>query len=124
MEPDLPPLPGAAVVSLPAGAALPRCRARRADLVLVVLSGRLEAVVGDAAVRPAAAGDVLVCPRGTAWSVRAPDGPVRLVVVAFPAGPEQAVAVLAGRPLLDDAARVGVAADGGLELVLEPAPPG
>ncbi|MGY1773767.1 cupin domain-containing protein [Blastococcus sp. SYSU D00813] len=124
MEPVLPGPPGAAVVSLPAGVALPRCRARGADLVLVVLAGRAEAVVGDAGARSSAAGDVLVCPRGTPWSVRAAGGPVRLVVVAFPAGPEQAVAVLAGRPALDDAARVGVAADGGLELVLRPAPPG
>ncbi|MGY1741252.1 MULTISPECIES: cupin domain-containing protein [unclassified Blastococcus] len=125
MEPlDLPGPPGVAVVPLPAGAALPRCRARRADVVLVVLAGCPEVAVGDGAARPAVPGDVLVCPRGAPWTLRAGPLPARLVVVAFPAGPERAVAVLAGRPRLDDAARVGVAADGGLELVLEPAPPG
>lgn len=124
MEPVLPGPPGTAVVPLPAGAALPRCRARGADLVLVVLAGRAEVTVGDGGVRTLGGGDVLVCPRGTSWSVRAAGGPARLVVVAFPAGPERAVAVLAGRPRLDGAAQVGVAADGGLELVLQPAPPG
>ncbi len=125
MEPlDLPGPPGAVVVPLPAGGSLPRCRARRADVVLVVLDGSPVADVGDDEARATAPGDVLVCPRGTPWSLRAGPVPARVVVVAFPAGPERAVAVLAGRPLLDDAARVGVAADGGLELVLEPASPG
>ncbi len=125
MEPfSSPGPPGAAVVSLPPFGALPRCRAPRADLVVVVLSGRPEVVVGDGGGRTTAPGDVLVCPRGTPWALRAGPEPVRAAVVAFPAGPERAVAVLADRPLLDDAARVGVAADGGLELVLEPVPPG
>ncbi|MGY1815134.1 hypothetical protein [Blastococcus sp. SYSU D00820] len=114
--------PGAEVVDLPAGTALRRCRARRSDVVLVVLAGCPAVTVGEDPPRPAPAGSVVVCPRGTAWQVRA-DASARLVVLAFPAGPERAVAVLAARPQLDDAARVALAADGGLELVLEPAPP-
>lgn len=124
MEPSAPPgPPGAAVVALPPGAVLPRCRARGADVVLVVLAGAPEVTVDDDAPRTTSPGDVLVCARGTAWSLRADTGEVRVVVVAFPAGAESAVALLAGRPQLDDAARVGVAADGGLDLLLEPAPP-
>ena len=124
MEPlDLPGPPGAAVLSLPAGGTLPRCRAPWADVVLVVLSGRPEVVVGEDDVRGTAPGGTLVCRRGVPWTLRAGPETARVVVIAFPTGPERAVALLAERPLLDDAARVGVAADGGLELLLEPAPP-
>ncbi|MGY1635325.1 hypothetical protein ACI78V_01575 [Geodermatophilus sp. SYSU D00742] len=117
---QLPDVPGAVVVSVPAGRVLRRCRARRADLVLVVLAGRPVLSLGDDVPRVLARGGTAVCPRGTAWSLRAGERPARVVVVAFPAGPERAVADLAHRPALDDAARVALAADGGLELVLEP----
>jgi hypothetical protein len=115
--------PGAVVVALPAGGTLRRCRARRADLVLVVLAGCPVLLLADDRPRPVPPGGTAVCPRGTAWSLRAGEAPVRLVVVAFPTGPERAVADLAQRPGLDDAARVALAADGGLDLVLEPPRP-
>ncbi|MGY1689040.1 hypothetical protein [Geodermatophilus sp. SYSU D01105] len=91
--------------------------------MLVVLTGCPVLAAGDTGPRPLTPGGTAVCRRGTAWSLRAGAEPARLVVVAFPAGPERAVADLAQRPALDDAARVALAADGGLELVLEPTRP-
>jgi hypothetical protein len=114
--------PGAALVELSPGSPSRRCLARGADLVLVVLTGAVEVGVGPAVPTLSPAGAVAVCPRGVPWSLRpGPDG-ARVVVVAFPGGSEEAVGAVLRDRGQDDAALVAVAADGGLELVLSPAP--
>jgi hypothetical protein len=96
--------------------------ARGADLVLVVLTGAVEVGVGPSAPTPHAEGAVAVCPRGVPWSLRpGPDG-ARLAVIAFPGGSQEAVGAVLRDRGQDDAALVAAAADGGLELVLSPAP--
>ncbi|MGY1808760.1 cupin domain-containing protein [Blastococcus sp. SYSU D00669] len=112
--------PGAATVTLPAGALPRRCRARGSDVVLVVLDGCPLVALGSEPERPRPPGSVVVCPRGTPWSWRGGSAPSRLVVVAFPAGPQRAVAALVDSGGLDDATLLAVAADEGLELVLGP----
>jgi hypothetical protein len=112
--------PGVVTVTLPAGARARRCLARGADVVLVVLDGCPVVAVGGGAPDPRPAGTAVVCPRGTPWSWRGGTEPARLVVVAFPAGPQRAVAALVEPGGLDDATLVAVAADEGLELVLGP----
>jgi hypothetical protein len=54
------------------------------------------------------------------WSVAGGAEPSRLVAVAFPSGPERTLTALVGPPPLDGAALVAAAADGGLDVVLEP----
>jgi hypothetical protein len=110
------------VVDLPAGGLARRYLARGADLVLVVLRGAVDVAVGTAPVRPHPASTVAVCPRGVPWSLQpGPDG-ARLVLVAFPGGAQEAIGAVLSDRGDDDAALVAIAADGGLELVLLPAP--
>lgn len=114
--------PGATLAQLRGNGPPGRYLSRGADHVLVVVAGRVEVAVGPAPPRCHGTGDAVVCPRGVPWSVRPAPGGARLVVVACPGGSEQAVGALLRDPGLDDAARVAVAADGGLELVLLPVP--
>jgi uncharacterized protein YjlB len=112
--------PGVATVTLAAGSRSRRCLARGADVVLVVLDGCPVLAVGGGPALPCAAGAVVVCPRGVPWSWAGGPEASRLVVVAFPPGPQRAVAALAEEAGLDDATLLAVAADEGLELVLGP----
>lgn len=114
--------PGATLVDLARGLPARRYVARGADLVLVVLTGAVEVGVGTSPPTAYAAGAVAVCPRGVPWSLRPGPHGARLVVVAFPGGSQDAVAAVLRDRGQDDAALVAVAADGGLELVLSPAP--
>ncbi len=116
----LPGRPGAQVLSLPAGTPPHRYVARRADLVLVVLAGDPCLGVGAAPPSRRPAGSVVVCPRGVPWSVAGGRAPARVVAVGAPSGPERTLAALLGPPPLDGAALVAAAADGGLDVVLEP----
>ncbi|MGY1717005.1 hypothetical protein [Geodermatophilus nigrescens] len=120
MEPIDAVLPGAQVLTLPAGTPAHRYLARRADLVLVVLEGAPALAVGAGPPQARPAGSVVVCPRGVTWSVAGGPAPARLAAVGFPSGPERTLAALVGPPPLDGAALVAAAADGGLEVVLEP----
>ncbi|MFC4694864.1 hypothetical protein [Geodermatophilus arenarius] len=126
MEPlDAVPPPGppaAEAVTVPPGCPPRRLVARGADVVLVVTAGRPLVAVGSAPARPRPPGSAVVCPRGVPWSVGGGDAAARVVVVAVPAGPQAALATLLGPPPLDGAALVAAAADGGLEVVLEPVP--
>ncbi|SNS87582.1 hypothetical protein SAMN04488107_4111 [Geodermatophilus saharensis] len=119
----LPVLPGAEELCLPAGTPPHRYVARGADLVLVVLAGDPCVGVGTASPRRRPAGSAVVCPRGVPWSVGGGEEPARVVAVGFPSGPERTLTALVGPPPLDGAALVAAAADGGLEVVLEPLPP-
>jgi quercetin dioxygenase-like cupin family protein len=123
MEPQEPaPQPAAEAVTVPPGTPLRRLVARGADVVLVVTAGRPLIGLGAGPPRPRPPGSSVVCPRGVPWSVAGGDEGGRLVVVAVPAGPQRALAALVGPPPLDGAALVAAAADGGLEVVLEPLP--
>ncbi len=103
------------MVTVPTGMTLRRCLARRADLVLVVLAGRL-----TVAARPAGPGEVAVCPRGRPWAIRSAAEDVRLLALAVPPGPEAVLRALTATPPLDDATLLALAVDGGVELLLDP----
>jgi hypothetical protein len=118
-----PDQPGAAIVTIPAGAVLRRCLARACDVVLVVLAGRLDLSVGDDGRRAYGKGAAAVCGRGRPWLVHPPAGDVRLLAVAVPAGPELVLQALVDSPRLHDAALVALAADAGVELLLDAFPP-
>jgi quercetin dioxygenase-like cupin family protein len=121
MEPQEPvPQPAAEAVTVPPGTPLRRLVARGADVVLVVTAGCPLVGLGAGPPHPRPPGTAVVCPRGVPWSVAGGDAGGRLVVVAVPAGPQRTLAALLGPPPLDGAALVAVAADGGLEVVLEP----
>ncbi len=113
--------PGLAVVSLAAGTATRRCRSTGAALVLVALAGRATVLV-DGAATELAEGDAAVCPAGRSWAVRTAV-PARLMAVGVPAGPEAVLRTLAGPAGWTDAALVALAADAGVELLLDPLGP-
>ena len=121
-QPPAPPaaLPAADAVTVPPGTPLRRLVARGAEVVLVVTDGCPLVGLGAGPPQPHPPGSSVVCPRGVPWSVAGGDAGGRLVVVAVPAGPQRALAALVGPPPLDGAALVAAAADGGLEVVLEP----
>ncbi|PWW21968.1 hypothetical protein JD79_01110 [Geodermatophilus normandii] len=107
-------------MTVPPGTPARRFVARGADVVLVVVAGCPLVALGAGAAQPRSPGSSVVCPRGVPWSVAGGDGEARLVVVAVPDGPQSTLATLLGPPPLDGAALVAAAADGGLEVVLEP----
>jgi mannose-6-phosphate isomerase-like protein (cupin superfamily) len=114
--------PGAALVTIRAGAVTRRCVARACDLVLVVMAGRLDLSIGDDGGRAYRSGEVAMCPRGEPWRLHPPAEDVRLLAVAVPAGPEAVLRELARTPRLDDAALIALAADAGVELLLDAYP--
>jgi hypothetical protein len=121
LDPVPPPgRPAAEAVTVPPGTPARRLVARGADVVLVVVAGCPLVALGAAPAQPRPPGSSVVCPRGVPWSVAGSDAEARLVVVAVPAGPQSTLATLLGPPPLDGAALVAAAADGGLEIVLEP----
>jgi hypothetical protein len=114
--------PAAAVVMLPAWAVLRRFRVRAADLFLVVLDGAPSVAVAARAPRPLRAGDLAVCRAGEAVAVVAGPAPARVLAVALPGGPEAILGALAASPPIRDTHLLPLAADVGVELLLDPLP--
>jgi quercetin dioxygenase-like cupin family protein len=118
--PGVQPEPGTAVVPLSPGRVLRRCRAAAADVVVTVLAGAA-VVTGDGPPRRLVPGESATCPRGTAFRLTADAGDGALLrVTARPPGPEAVFAVLAAVPPVDDATLLAAAADGGVEVLLDP----
>jgi len=109
--------PVALVVVLPGGTPLRRFRVRAADLFLVVLEGELS--VAAVARR---AGDLVVCRAGEPVAVVVGPGPARVLAVALPGGPEAVLGALAASPPIADAHLLPLAADLGVDLLLDPLP--
>jgi quercetin dioxygenase-like cupin family protein len=118
--PGVQPEPGTAVVPLSPGRVLRRCRAAGADVVVTVLAGAAHLTLADGPPRRLDPGESAGCPRGVAFRLAADGGTALLRVTARPAGPEAVLAVLAAAPPPDDATLLAVAADGGVELLLDP----
>jgi hypothetical protein len=114
--------PAAAVAVLPAGTALRRFRVRAADLFLVVLDGELSVAVAARAPRLLRPGDLAVCRAGEPVAVAAGLRTAKALAVALPGGPEAILGALAASPPMADAHLLPLAADLGVDLLLDPLP--
>lgn len=114
--------PAAAVVVLAAGTALRRFRVRAADLFLAVLDGEPSVAVAGRPATVLRAGDLAVCRAGEAVAVVAGPGTARVLAVALPGGPEAILGVLAASPPMAGAHLLPLAADLGVDLLLDPLP--
>jgi hypothetical protein len=87
----------------------------------VALAGRVTVLL-DGGATELTEGDAALCPAGRAWAVRAA-APARVMALGVPAGPEAVLSTLAGPAGWSDAALVALAADAGVELLLDPLEP-